>query len=81
MSNLLTFLRPIPLSGVQRVLIVQTGSGSRLPRLVERSRGLFGEARVEGGWVFLNLPSDLTFFVEQCFGCSHILKFFSSFFL
>ncbi len=47
MSSLLTFFRPIPLSGVERVLIVQTGSGSRLPRLVERSRGLFGEARLE----------------------------------
>ena len=47
MSSLLTFFRPIPLSGVECVLIVQTGSGKRLPRLVERCRGLFGEARLE----------------------------------
>ena len=47
MSSLLTFFRPIPLSGVKRVLIVQTGDGSRLPRLIDRSRGLFGEARLE----------------------------------
>jgi hypothetical protein len=47
LSSLLTFLRPIPLSGVQRVLIVQTGLGSRLPRLIDRSRGLFGDARLE----------------------------------
>ena len=47
MSSLLTFFRPIPLSGVKRVLIVQTGDGSRLPRLIDRSRGLFGEAQLE----------------------------------
>ncbi|MDG1399869.1 MAG: hypothetical protein P8R45_03915, partial [Candidatus Binatia bacterium] len=43
----MTFLRPIPLSGVQRVLIVQTGLGKRLPRLVDRCRGLFSDARLE----------------------------------
>ncbi|MFP6664442.1 MAG: hypothetical protein VCC00_09600 [Deltaproteobacteria bacterium] len=47
MSNLLTFLRPIPLLGVARVLIVQTGEGSSMADLTERVRGLFGEARID----------------------------------
>ncbi|MEO2168333.1 MAG: hypothetical protein ABGY42_09490, partial [bacterium] len=47
MSSLLTFLRPIPLSGVERVLIVQTGEGASVPDLTARVRGLFAEARVD----------------------------------
>lgn len=47
MSSLLTFLRPIPLEGVRRVLVVQTGDAAVLPELIPRVRGLFGEAEIE----------------------------------
>lgn len=47
MSNLLTFLRPIPLAGVKRVLVVQTGEADVLQELLPRVRGLFGEAELE----------------------------------